>query len=557
MSDPLLRHSSAGTCDERALRQFLDDEIGDSAKRELEDHLTECESCRRRLEAIAASDEIWVTAKESRIPDETALLLEEHWQKLRRALDTSSESSTLSATVSVLESRSSDVLASDDRQSSRAAQKEILRRWLEPSLVAGALGRIGKYDIFDIVGQGGMGLVLSGIDSELRREVAIKTLSQPLTLDEQAGQRLEREARAVASIRHNHVVPIYGMEIWCGVPVLVMPLIHGGTLHEYAAKNQLTVPQALRVGIQIADALTALHEQGVVHRDLKPSNILICDGLEHVMLSDFGLARAQGDFTVTRTGAMAGTPYFMSPEHAMGNDVDARSDLFSLGCVLFWLLTGSHVYDGDHPFVMVQNLAAGKSHWEQLGEKAVPEPIQTLLARLLDAEPSRRWEDAGQVRTLLQHCLAAFESHEYELPIELTAAAQRLSTRPLIGQLTLGQSMRSPSVRQIAIAIGLVSLVAIGWNFVGNHQPKSLVEDRPPSFGALDDLDRLAIQDDLTAERNLRYWLRRLAALSVDEVPAESLPEIQSLAQHTDPTIRELAQVILNKNPFQEVDEIP
>ena len=538
----------------------------------MEQHLTVCTSCRVRLEELAASQDLWSVVRESLADTSQVELSSEHWQTLRHALDSSIDTSRESLATPTVhadangsdanvphangpEGRLSTQGAANDspKADPHRLKRVVLRRWLEPSQTDGALGRIGKYDIFDIVGQGGMGLVLKAYDSELKREVAIKTLSQPLTLDEEACLRLEREARAAASVHHIHIVPIYDLEIWCGTPVLVMPLIPGGTLHDYAAAKRLSLEQALSVGVQIADALAALHDQGIVHRDLKPSNILLCDGLEHVALTDFGLARARGDFTVTLTGAMVGTPYFMSPEQVMGSEVDARSDLFSLGCVLFWLITGNHAFVGDHPYLMVQNMVNGSTNLHQLDEVSTPQSVQILIRKLIAHDPSQRWGNARHVHDLLKHCMAACQSDDVVLPSELSGAvnwgkssgkSQTHSSRKTAAAVGMG----------LVCILGLTSLFVRAQGWAANRSVHALSPDsRAPGFGALDDLDRLAMLDDLSAQRNLLYWLRRLAALSVDEMPVESLPAIVVLAQHPDPTIRELAQVILNKNPFQEV----
>ena len=266
----------------------------------------------------------------------------------------------------------------------------MLARWLDPSDADGSVGRIGKYEVQGVVGQGGMGLVLKAFDTELNRWVALKTLAHHITpqrpAEIDAGLRLAREARAVASLRHPHIISIYGLETWRSVPLIVMPLIDGGTLQQWAATKPLQIEQALATAIQIASALAALHAAGIVHRDLKPSNILLQGDLDHVLISDFGLARIDGDVAITHSNALAGTPFFMSPEQALGKPVDVRSDLFSFGCVLFWMFSGKYPFRGNSNYETLSRLIHTEPNFAELDKRRVPEYLQRLIKRLLAKE---------------------------------------------------------------------------------------------------------------------------------------------------------------------------
>jgi serine/threonine protein kinase len=188
------------------------------------------------------------------------------------------------------------------------------------------------HEVLEVLGRGGMGVVLKAHDEKLQRIVALKVLAPPFAADPTARQRFVCEARAAAGIRHQNVVDIHAVEEADGLPFLVMEYLTGGTLHERIERGSLPIEEMLRIGHQAAEGLAAAHARGLIHRDVKPSNILLADGV--VKLTDFGLARTIDDIRISQEGVVVGTPKYMSPEQARGEAIDARSDLFSLGSVL-------------------------------------------------------------------------------------------------------------------------------------------------------------------------------------------------------------------------------
>ena len=192
-----------------------------------------------------------------------------------------------------------------------------------------------------MVGRGGMGTVFRAFDERLHRVVAIKVMAAGLAATATARQRFTREARAAAAVCHEHVVTIHAVEEEHRPPFLVMQYVEGASVQEKLNRwGALPTTEILRIGMQAASGLAAAHAHGLVHRDIKPANILLEGNVERVKITDFGLARAADDASLSQSGVIAGTPLYMSPEQAEGARIDHRSDLFSLGSVLYAACTG-------------------------------------------------------------------------------------------------------------------------------------------------------------------------------------------------------------------------
>ncbi|GAA4901128.1 serine/threonine protein kinase [Actinomycetospora succinea] len=263
-----------------------------------------------------------------------------------------------------------------------------------------------RYRVRTRVGQGAMGVVWRAEDERLRREVALKQVSLPAGADdearEQAHRRVFREGRMIARLHHPHAIAVYDVVEHEDRPWLVMEYLASRSLAEVlVAHGPLVGDRVAKVGRQVADALAAAHEAGIVHRDVKPGNVLLADdGLAKV--TDFGIARAVDDVTLTSTGMMAGTPAYLAPEVARGGTADFRSDVYSLGSTLYAALEGTPPFGtGDNPLAVLHRVASG--------EYAPPEhrgPITALIEALLRPEPERR-PTMDQVRDELARLLAA------------------------------------------------------------------------------------------------------------------------------------------------------
>jgi tRNA A-37 threonylcarbamoyl transferase component Bud32 len=278
---------------------------------------------------------------------------------------------------------------------------------LEPADEPNVLGRLGGYDVLEVIGHGGMGVVLKGFDRELKRYVAIKVLAPHLAHSAQAKKRFVREAQAAAAVVHAHVMAIHQVQPHGRLPFLVMPLVAGESLAErLAAQGALELKEILRIGMQAAAGLAAAHEQGLVHRDVKPANILLEKGVERAVLTDFGLARAADDVTLTRYGIIAGTPQYMSPEQAQGEVIDCRSDLFSLGCVLYEMASGVSPFRADSMMATLRRLVDEPPQALASLNPELPPWFVAIVQRLLEKDPSRRFSSAKEVSELLEGCLA-------------------------------------------------------------------------------------------------------------------------------------------------------
>ena len=271
---------------------------------------------------------------------------------------------------------------------------------LAPADRPGALGRLGRFRVLRVLGRGGVGVVFEAEDDALKRHVALKAMRPEVAADAGFRERFFREAAIAAKVEHDNIVPIYDIAE-DKVPFLVMPLLVGETLDErLKASPPLTIPEVLAIGRQIADGLTAAHAAGLVHRDLKPSNVWLertaVGAFKRARILDFGLARAVTDAGLPPGGAIVGTPAYMAPEQARGEQVDHRADLFSLGCVLYQLVTGQRPFRGNDTRAVLSALATDVPPAPKQVNAAVPVALSTLVELLLSKDPINRWPSTAR-----------------------------------------------------------------------------------------------------------------------------------------------------------------
>jgi serine/threonine protein kinase/WD40 repeat protein len=376
----------ASSCpDPERLRLLLAGTLTDGEQADVISHLDGCPSCQRDLERLASGEHTWgETARnlgDGPPSDDPAL------RRVMTGLRHGPGGDSTGAWEPVDEK---DVLA-----------------LLDPPERPGQLGRLDRYEMTAVVGRGGMGVVLKAWDPVLHRTEAVKVLAPQLAASGAARQRFAREAKAAAAVSHEHVAAIRAVGEAKGLPYLVMEYVDGPSLQERLDRSgPLEVKEILRIGMQAADGLAAAHKQGLVHRDIKPANILLHNGLERVKLTDFGLARAADDASLTRSGVLCGTPQYMAPEQARGEAVDHRADLFSLGSVLYAMCSGRPPFRADSAMAVLKRVCDARPRPIREINPDIPPWLAAIIARLHAKDPAGRFQSAAQVADLLGRHLA-------------------------------------------------------------------------------------------------------------------------------------------------------
>lgn len=275
---------------------------------------------------------------------------------------------------------------------------------------------LSHYRVVEQIGAGGMGVVYRALDTNLGREVALKVLPPEVAVDPERVARFEREAKALAALDHPNIVTIFSVEEAQGRRFLTMQLVHGRNLGTLLTPGGMAVERVVRIGAEIADALSAAHERGLVHRDLKPGNVMVTDDGRAKVL-DFGLAKLRPGHVelaeatglptqdVTTAGLILGTTPYMSPEQAEGRTIDHRSDIFSLGVVLYEMLTGTRPFRGDTPVAVISSILKDTPPRVIEVKPAVPAGLDRIVARALAKDPARRYQSALDLRIDLEEQL--------------------------------------------------------------------------------------------------------------------------------------------------------
>jgi serine/threonine protein kinase len=355
-------------CDTDSLSRFLRGELSDVEIQSLETHLSTCSICRSRL------DESTAPANE--------------WHALRDSLN---------------DTEGSEATPGKEDMAS-------LQKLLGPTDDPRMMGRIGTYEIVGLLGRGGMGVVFKAFDPSLNRYVAIKMLAPMLMPSAVFKQRFLREAQSAAAVVHDNVVGIHAISEWQGNPYLVMTFVRGQSLQSRLQhRGHLSLREVLRIGLQISAGLEAAHAQGLIHRDIKPANILLESDVDRVMITDFGIAKAIDDLRFTGTNTLLGTPEYMSPEQARDEQLDYRTDLFSLGCVLYEASTGRSPFRSSSPYTAIRKVIDVNPPSVRSLVSELPEWFVEIVSRLLNKDKDWRFQSAAEVAALLKQCLAHVE----------------------------------------------------------------------------------------------------------------------------------------------------
>ena len=410
-------------CRPENIQRFLAGEMSPDEVSDLENHLDQCDACDEQLTQRTADPEFWNDAQ--------------------------------SFLSSASEGNEPTVLESTSIGSSSGLETE-LTRLLGPTDDPEMMGRFGGYEISGIVGRGGMGVVMKGLDVSLNRFVAIKVLN-PIFGSTSAGRkRFAREAQAAAAVVHENVIAIHGVDEWNDTPYLVMPYIKGESLQQRIERTApLSLENTLEISLQIARGLAAAHDQGLVHRDIKPANILMPESVSRILITDFGLARAADDVSLTCSGVISGTPQYMSPEQAKGEAIDSHTDLFSLGSVMYAMLCGHPPFRAETSYGVLRRITDHPHRQLSQIQSTTPTWLESIVNRLLQKDSSKRFNSAHELAETLEDCLAHVR-------------------QPTLAQLPKIESVASSRKHLVAAFLALLFISAIGAALMywpGNSSP--------------------------------------------------------------------------------------
>lgn len=279
--------------------------------------------------------------------------------------------------------------------------------------------QLGEFQVVERIGRGGMATVYRALQPGMNRDVALKVLQLDDALeDESFRKRFAQEAEVIASLEHIHILPVYTYGIVDNVAYLAMRLLRGGSLADLMKRGTLPLERTVDLFTQIAQGLAYAHSKGVVHRDLKPTNILL-DEMGHPYLTDFGLAKLMtGDANMTKTGNIVGTPSYMSPEQLRGEPLDQRSDVYSLGIILYQMLTGRKPFEGDSSDIVsmiYKHLEKAPTPPSAHNPSILPE-VEAIVLRALAKDPDDRYGSVGDMAADLQAATGIRSSSQFASP---------------------------------------------------------------------------------------------------------------------------------------------
>ncbi|SMP41211.1 Serine/threonine protein kinase [Neorhodopirellula lusitana] len=503
--------SSAKCLDRRTIAALQNGSLSPETVGEIEAHLNVCQSCCHAVESAFGADAWWKNAGRY-LRDEIAPL----------ASDSPCVHHGDGTAASECFGTSTGGAQAGDRIHTE------LMRLLAPTDYPDMLGRIGHYEIAGVLGYGGMGGVFKGFDRSLHRFVAIKMLLPHLAVSAASRARFAREAKAIAAVVDDHVMAIHGVDQWQSVPYFVMPLLRGESLQTRLSDHgALGLREVLRISMQAAKGLAAAHAQGIIHRDVKPANIFLDGETDRAQLMDFGIAVALDDPSLTKTGILTGTPQFMSPEQARSETVTARSDLFSLGSVIYSMATGEAPFRAETIYGLLRLITDQSPRPIREINPDAPPWLDKIVSKLMEKTPSDRFKSAEEVADLLQGCLAHIQQ-----PTAVALPSQLDTIGPHDSRLIDRTKVATP---RLALAISLLAVSILVVSFFSKNDQTifrvSQIETLPHEI-VVDGLDRLSVAElwnrwkempvDSMYERRAK---RRLREVYQFETNVSSAPE--------------------------------
>ncbi len=412
--------TTSGSClPPNELEQFLLGLADDSRAVVIEAHLEQCAECQQQLCHVGAEDDLvrairaagneTSTAEDQRLTDVSPALVDvlvQHFQRIASLSDTTGAGAR-------------DATATFDAATLHTGSSSESIRQLPKQL--------GRYEIRGILGRGGMGEVLHGYDPILLRSVAIKVVHTDSFDDEEATEQLVREAQSAAAVEHDHIVPIFAVEVRHGLTCIVMPLLKGLSLSARLEQTPgpVSLTEILRIGRETAEGLAAAHARGLIHCDIKPANLWLEAPRDRVRILDFGLAIAHHEGSSER-GGISGTPGYLAPEQAQGLPLDSRTDIFSLGCVLYRMATGQAPFSGEPRFKALWTVLSDPPVAASQLNPEIPLPLSDLISRMMARHPDERPSSVLEV-------VAALESIVRELAAERTRLLRRRWFAAMLG----------------------------------------------------------------------------------------------------------------------------
>ena len=375
------------------------------------------------------------------------------------------------------------------------------------------LKQLGRYRLLAELGRGAMGVVYKAEDPLLNRTVAIKTI---IMTDDPAGRveyeaRFLQEAKAAGGLNHPNLITIHDVGREGDVAYMAMELLEGTELRELIAGGRLPLPFALDVVAQVADGLAHAHEHGVVHRDIKPGNIMIVrERLAKIM--DFGIARVRASDVRTQTGAILGSPRYISPEQVTGQPVDRRCDIFSLGVVLHELATGEPPFAAATVTQLMHQIATAAPQPPSVANPAVPAMLDLIVARTLEKQPGARYQSAAELATDLRACLAELGGPAAAQAANGEVTARNVAAAAASTQIDVQLDATSPSAAPAAATAAIFTATATD---AGTHLPLSRKFDsaealrrlaRPAAAGGADGIEALAASASGRSGALARWW---------------------------------------------------